>query len=98
MNASPEIDRYDDPLGLDDPAPAPAPPAITATVTGLNEEEDAARIIALRFNDQLRFCGSCEADYEVEHGRQGDPYNCPRCGYWLNQPGQRHVTKWKMTK
>lgn len=66
-------DHYDDPMGLDDPAPPP-PVEITATVTGLSEEEDAARHIALRFNTNLRTCVNCEQVYE-------SIFFCPRCEF-----------------
>lgn len=35
-------------------------------VTGLSDEEDAARHLALRFNTNLKFCANCEVYYELK--------------------------------
>lgn len=74
-----------DPLGLDDP-PLPkeayAPAALT--ITGLSDEEDAARHLALRFNPDLRFCPNCETVMVPQ------PYNwCPYCGDHCREVGTK---------
>lgn len=89
FSTSAECDHYDDPLGLE------APPKVTATVTpptipvptGLTDEEDAARYMALRFNPNARVCLNCEGIYDqlLPSGDQID--HCPRCDDWLQPVG-----------
>lgn len=44
---------------------------IAPVPTGLSEEDDAARLIALEFNSSLLYCPNCEVSYENDR--------CPRC-------------------
>lgn len=53
-------------------------------ITGLSEEEDAARYISLRFNPTLLSCPNCEVviDHGLEHLKQEAAVVivfCPRC-------------------
>lgn len=70
---------YNDPLGLNEcsavlPNDHPDPPPLPVP-TGLTDEEDAARYMALRFNPDAGFCPNCEGVYESQ------PYDryCPIC-------------------
>lgn len=87
-------DRYADPLGLDDPLPEGKPgyaPSAALVVTGLSDEEDAARHLALRFNPAVKFCPNCETYVDQD---KADPVNrdlhvhwCPYCGDNLREVG-----------
>lgn len=78
---SPEPDRYDDPLDLSNqvqPYTVPGEP-IAPLPTGISDEEDAQRYIALQLNPALMFCTNCEVNYESDI--------CPRCLSQLQPPG-----------
>jgi len=84
-------DRYDDPLGLDRPAPKDDPicaPQVPAVVTGLSDEDDAARYLALRFNPDLRFCPNCETYHGAAREGMHDHW-CSYCGDTLRPVGTR---------
>lgn len=66
----------DDPFCHND-APTPPPPNAGLVLTGLSEEEDAARIITRSFNPHLFYCQNCEVHYECF--TEFDD-NCNRCG------------------
>lgn len=84
---------YDDPLGLDEPlmdelerSDAPIEPLVA---TGLSDEDDAARNLALRFDPSAGFCRNCEGYYrcDVVDGVTMTTF-CPRCaGFTLYVPG-----------
>lgn len=85
-------DHYDDPLGVDDeilPEGAPIYGPQVAIVTGLSDEEDARRHMALRFNGSIKFCPNCETFTT----RDGDPapqnnyHWCDYCGDNLREVG-----------
>lgn len=90
FSTSAECDHYDDPLGLE------APPKVTATVTpptlpvptGLTDEEDAARYMALRFNPNAMVCPNCEGIYDSSDYDSSDHIDhCPRCDERLQPLG-----------
>lgn len=54
-------------------------------VTGLSDEEDAQRHLALRFNPDLRFCPNCET--VIDSKLTG--FYCPRCSETLQTVGSR---------
>lgn len=60
-------------------------------ITGLSEEEDAQRHLAVRFNPDLRVCVNCEIMVDVQVGF------CPRCLFSLapigTSPLRRKSTK-----
>jgi len=67
--------------------PVPAP-------TGLSDEEDALRHMALRFNQTIEWCNNCECAYDT-HTDSGLLQACPRCDDWLdkaNNPRRRKHT------
>lgn len=79
---SKDPERYEDPLGMDEIAVdgdqiTRVTPAVPVVVTGLSDEEDAARYVAKEFDKNLRFCANCEAYYDIEHMKY---YWCPYCG------------------
>lgn len=73
------------PLDLDDlfhvTAEEPSDFRAEPIVTGLSEEEDAQRHLALRFNENLVFCTNCEVTYELAG------WGCVRCGQILAPKG-----------
>lgn len=92
----PEPTRYNNPLGLDEldellPEGRPVYAPQVAIVTGLSDEEDARRYMALRFNGDIWFCPNCETYCE----RSGDPdtqnnfYWCNYCGDSLRAVGTK---------
>lgn len=85
----PEIESYDDPLGLDNPLPDAAYPPEPVVVTGLSDEEDAARHLALRFNRDLRFCPNCEAIVDVTKMKDPHHHWCSYCGDTLRPLGTK---------
>lgn len=78
--------------------------------TGLADEEDAGRYLALRLNPDLLFCTNCEVHYErravevlafTEHpgGRTGFRHYCPRCEYRLYEKEHNATPiRYKLTK
>jgi uncharacterized C2H2 Zn-finger protein len=91
-----EIKRYDDPFGLDDPVePEPTTPKPQALwPTGLDDQDDAHRYMAQRFDKDLLLCPNCELIFrasevgweEIEgmtlRHPNGDPFSvarCPKC-------------------
>lgn len=85
--------KADDPLGLvdafyDDCERSPPEPPATAP-TGLSEEEDAARHLALRFNPNMRICVNCEQIYD-------NIYICQRCDLPLRPIGAK-VLRYKVS-
>jgi hypothetical protein len=88
-------ERYDDPLGLSEPLPEGAPayaPAVPAVVTGLSDDEDARRYLALQFNQDLRFCTNCET-YHGPHVENLHDWWCHYCGDNLRPVGTKPRTK-----
>lgn len=78
-------DHYDDPLAtgaMPDAAEAPEP-----IPTGLSDEEDAQRHLALRFNHDLLFCINCEVHYERQVQVYPGEHRCPRCTLRLWRAG-----------
>lgn len=78
---------YRDPLGLDDPVVEPGPTTTVQrplTITGLSDEEDAARHMELHFDTSVRFCTNCE--FYVEVLTNAADALCPRCEMYLLWP------------
>ena len=76
-----------EPYDLDEEFDATAkinPPAHPAglVITGLSDEEDAARYIAKQFNPKVKFCRRCEVEVEIAATQHGDAV-CPYCDRWL---------------
>lgn len=65
------------PINLDGlfDVPAQVTPRAEPIITGLSEEEDAQRHIAVRFNPDLLVCPNCEITFDTT--QVGDI--CPRC-------------------
>lgn len=55
-------------------------------MTGLSDEDDAARYLALRFNPDLRFCPNCET--VVDTSKVDRPW-CIYCGDNLQPMGTK---------
>lgn len=88
---SPEPTRYDDPLGIDEILPEgnPSYAPQAAIPTGLSDEEDARRHMALRFHPDMRFCPNCET-YTIRTGEPSKENNyhwCHYCGDNLREVG-----------
>lgn len=70
-------EHYDDPLDLDNPTVPKTQssiPPLPLTVTGLSDEDDARRHLALKLDPEILFCPNCE----TYMGQQ--PYRwCPQC-------------------
>ena len=62
---------------LIDPFPERAKPL--PLPTGLSDEEDAARHLALRFNRDLVYCPNCEWAMDKADAANDIDLNCPRC-------------------
>lgn len=60
-------------------------PAEPVVVTGLSDEEDAARLLALHFQSDLYVCRNCEVHYRCCTKFEDD--NCPRCNMPLSSKG-----------
>lgn len=90
---------YRDPLGLDDvfdPMAAGGQLVIAPlVVTGLSDEEDAARHLTLRFDRTIGFCRNCEGYYPCEmHGEIAMTTWCPACKeYFLTEPGTKPLKR-----
>jgi hypothetical protein len=88
-------ETYSDPLGLDDPLPDDDPicaPQAPLVITGLSDEEDAGRHLALRFNPELRFCPNCETFHGPPVKGKHDHW-CSYCGDNLRPMGTKPRTK-----
>lgn len=96
---SPRKQQSHEPINLDEAfcRGAAAEERITPTPipTGLNNEEDAARHLALRFNKSLLFCGNCEVTYDIDQERQ--PW-CPYCGDFWREVGSYARRKKRPTR
>lgn len=78
-----------------DDHPVTASPAPTGlVVTGLSEEEDAARLIAHRFDTELSFCHIC-GDPIRNDGTGADRFACDPC--W-NEAALKNQAIWKRRK
>lgn len=79
----------------DTPAAATLP---VSEPTGLSEEEDAQRHMALRFNPELVWCANCEVSYDKPALYDPDDWHsCPRCGGYLTDDGRAPLRR-KHTK
>lgn len=82
-------DKYDDPLEMKEVSSGGTtlPPTAGVVLTGLNEEEDAARYVAIEFNTDLKFCPNCEGIYDRETLPSKEFMWCPYCGDNLRPVG-----------
>jgi hypothetical protein len=107
-----EKDQYTDPLGLNEKTPSETSKtskAFEPIPTGLDDQEDAHRYMAMRFNPNLLFCPNCELCLEhnlrgtfdsdmLYHTPTGDVLRmtCPSCDTWLDKPGSPTIkARWK---
>jgi hypothetical protein len=108
-----ENERYTDPLGLNEIPTGVAGDSSNRKSelipTGLDDQEDAHRYMAMRFNPNLLFCPNCELCFE--HNLKGTfdsdmlyrapngevlRITCPLCGTWLDKPGTPATkARWK---
>lgn len=91
-------EKYDDPLEIDEILPGGKPiyaPQV-AIVTGLSDEEDARRHVALRFNGSIKFCPNCETYTERDGdlpSAQNNYHWCDYCGDNLREVGTTPRTR-----
>lgn len=82
---SPEPTKPPEPVDLDElfhvTAEEPTGYRPEPIVTGLSDEEDAQRLLAMRFNEDLLFCTNCEVSYDKTY------WVCPRCDITLSPMG-----------
>ncbi len=82
-----DVERYDDPLGLDTEGLAALLPDDAFTMqlvpipTGLSEEEDAGRFFAQQFDPDIGYCRNCEIQFTTPGQGLGQ---CPNCGDQLS--------------
>lgn len=86
---TPDVVKYDDPLGLDDPRPEKHSPE-PMMITGLSDEADASRHLAMRFNRDMMFCPNCEGLYDATKAQHDW---CPYCGDLLKPIGTKARTR-----
>lgn len=62
------------------------PPTGPVVITGLSDEDDAARYFAREFDKSLRFCANCETYYDATEMKF---QWCPYCGSTLAPVGTK---------
>lgn len=87
--------HYSNPLAMDDPSYDPITdemkarwPALLPAPTGMDEVEDAKRLVALQLNPNARVCINCEVYFEVGPDRSN---SCHMCWCALQPVGTKFI-------